>query len=321
MLFKMGPRGKLELQDYLKLWYFPPQPSGVYNQAPAPDRFFAHSLLVWMPYKLWKVKVVCPNSDCRQHKLTGAGLHKRARQVLDVDRIYNVVTETLTCTKCRSSHVSWSQTVLTQLDLAHRFACDIRVIRLLRERGLGNSPTRVLKQLRENHTEEWLHCVARYTTECLDFLQRPGLLPMVFPEPPEPAVVPSCKRLLSVYSQDILMRLEEIKARITSTYGTILKMDSTKKITTKLAGTAKGTALWLTSVGNEYGQILMSVLTAQEGAGLDMMAADLVKRYQRAGVDPPVAPYVDCGCCAETGKTKLSARFSGWPDLTIRLDI
>ncbi|XP_056224227.1 uncharacterized protein LOC130163830 [Seriola aureovittata] len=331
MLFKMGPRGKLELQDHLKLWYFPPQPSGVYNQAPAPDRFFAHPLLVWMPYKLWKVKVVCPNSDCGQHQLTGAGLHKRARRVLDVDRIYNVVTETLTCTKCRSSHVSWSQTVLTQLDLAHRsefrviltqkFACDIRVIRLLRERGLGNSPTRVLKQLRENHTEEWLHRVARYTTECLDFLQRPGLLPMVFPEPPEPAVVPSCKWLLSVYSQDILTRLEEIKARITSTYGTILKMDSTKKITKKLAGTAKGTALWLTSVGNEYGQILMSVLTAQEGAGLDMMAADLVKRYQRAGVDPPVALYVDCGCCAETGKTKLSARFSGWPDLTIRLDI
>ena len=64
----------------------------------------------------------------------------------------------------------------------------------------------------------------------MDFLQRPGLVPMTFPEPPEPAVVPSCKWLLSVYSQDILTRLEEIKARITSTYGTILKMDSTKKV-------------------------------------------------------------------------------------------
>ena len=104
------------------------------------------------------------------------------------------------------------------------------MIRLLRERGLGNSPTRVLKQLKENHTEEWLQRVARYTTECVDFLQRPGLLPMVFPEPPEPAVVPSCKWLLSVYSQDILTRLEDIKAKLTSVYGTILKMDSTKKV-------------------------------------------------------------------------------------------
>ena len=104
------------------------------------------------------------------------------------------------------------------------------MIRLLRERGLGNSPTRVLKQLRENHTEEWLHRVIRYTTECVDFLQRPGQLPMAFPEPPEPAVVPSCKWLLSVYSQDILTRLKDIKAKITSIYGNILKMDSTKKV-------------------------------------------------------------------------------------------
>lgn len=92
-------------------------------------------------------------------------------------------------------------------------------------------------------------------------------------------------------------------------------------MTKKLAGTARGTALWLSSVGNEYGQILMRVLTAQEGAGLDLMAAGLVRRYQQAAVDPPVALYVDCGCCAEGGETKLGARFSGCPDLTIRLDI
>lgn len=104
------------------------------------------------------------------------------------------------------------------------------MIRLLRERGLGNSPTRLLKQLKENHTEEWLNRVARYTTECVAFLQRPGLLPMNFPEPPEPSVVPSCKWLLSVYSQDILTRLDDIKAKLTSTLGTILKMDSTKKV-------------------------------------------------------------------------------------------
>ncbi|KAM8740472.1 uncharacterized protein AB9X84_020299 [Acanthopagrus schlegelii] len=193
-----------------------------------------------MPYKLWKVRVVCPNPACGRHQLKGVGLHKRAHKVLDVDRIYNMVTETLTCTKCRANPVSWNQTVLKQLDLVHRlefrviltqkFACDIRVIRLLREKGLGNSPTRVLKQLRENYTEEWLHRVARYTTECMDFLQRPGLLPMAFPEPPEPAVVPSCKWPLSVYSQDILTRLGDIKARITSIYGNILKMDSTKKV-------------------------------------------------------------------------------------------
>ncbi|XP_026120630.1 uncharacterized protein LOC113099961 [Carassius auratus] len=119
-LFKIGSKGKPALRDDLQLWYYPPQPALIYNQAPAPDRFFCHTLLLWMPYKLWRVKVLCPNPACGQHQLTGGGLHKMARQVLDIDRTYNMVTETLICTKCRASHVSWSQTVLQQLDLGHR---------------------------------------------------------------------------------------------------------------------------------------------------------------------------------------------------------
>ncbi|KAI7804786.1 hypothetical protein IRJ41_020324, partial [Triplophysa rosa] len=237
-------------------------------------------------------------------------------QVLDIDRMYNMVTEILICTKCKASHVSWSQTVLQQLDLGHcsefrviltqKYACDLRVIRFLRERGLGNSPTQVIKQLHENHSEEWHKCLARYTTQCVDFVNRPGVLQW-------------CQAGNGF--SDILTRLDEIHARITSTYGTVLKMDSTKKITKKLAGTARGTGLWLTSVGNEFGQVLISVLTAQEGAGLDKTVDGLVKCYQQAGVDPPAVLYVDCGCCAEVGETKLKARFSGWPDLLIRLDI
>lgn len=37
------------------------------------------------------------------------------------------------------------------------------------------------------------------------------------------------------------------------------------KITKKLAGHGKGTALWVSSIGNEVGQILVSVLAVQEG--------------------------------------------------------
>ncbi|XP_047242400.1 uncharacterized protein LOC124880974 [Girardinichthys multiradiatus] len=69
------------------------------------------------------------------------------------------------------------------------------------------------------------------------------------------------------------------------------------------------------------GQVLISVLTAGEGPGLDLMAGGLVDRYEAAGVDPPVALYVDCGCCKEVGETKLKARFSEWPNLIVRLDI
>lgn len=267
-LFRVGASGRLELRDNLQLWYHPPPPALVYNQAPTPHRFFSHSLLLWMPYRLWKVRLLCTNPTCTQHQLSSGGLHRRVRQVLDIDRYYNLVTETLICTKCRTSYLSWGQQILQQLDLPHRsefrviltrryntfyqillvecqkvldyifpfphflprYACDIRVIRLLRERGLGNSSARLIAQLKENHSEEWLQRVSRYTSECAAFMASQSLLPLHFQEPPKPPVVPSYKWLLVVYSRDILNRFEDIKANITSTYGSILKMDSTRKV-------------------------------------------------------------------------------------------
>ncbi|CAL8354833.1 unnamed protein product [Merluccius merluccius] len=56
-----------------------------------------------------------------------------------------------------------------------------------------------------------------------------------------------------------------------------------KTITKKLAGGAAGTAAWVTNVGNEYGQVLMSVLTAAEGVGLVDMAAGVMRRYREGG--------------------------------------
>ncbi|KAJ8382143.1 hypothetical protein SKAU_G00029210 [Synaphobranchus kaupii] len=78
----------------------------------------------------------------------------------------------------------------------------------------------------------------------------------------------------------------------------------------------------VTSISNEVGQILISVLTAQEGLGLDQMVSDLIMWYTQAGMASPQLLYVDCGCCVEaSGESKLKTRFSGWPDLVVRLDI
>lgn len=106
----------------------------------------------------------------------------------------------------------------------------MRVIRFLRERTLGNSPSRLVRQLRENHSEEWLKRVCRYLGACSDFVVQPSLLPVKFPDPPKPVDVPSHRWMLAVYGRDILSRLDHIKASITSTFGNILKMDSTKKV-------------------------------------------------------------------------------------------
>lgn len=80
--------------------------------------------------------------------------------------------------------------------------------------------------------------------------------------------------------KDVISRYEEDLSKITSVLGRVLCMDSTKKITRKLAGEGKDTAQWCTNVGNEDGQILVSVLTEQEGSSLNQMVDGLVDRYQ-----------------------------------------
>ena len=48
--------------------------------------------------------------------------------------------------------------------------------------------------------------------------------------PPEPVAVPTNRWLLIVYGKDLMSRMDHIKASITSTFGSIFKMDSTKKV-------------------------------------------------------------------------------------------
>ena len=83
-----------------------------------------------------------------------------------------------------------------------------------------------------------------------------------------------------MYTRDVLMRLPQLLATATSVYGSILKIDSTKKVCKKLQGAAAGTATWVTNVGNERGEILMSIVTDSEGLlALKPMADGLMKRF------------------------------------------
>jgi len=115
LIYLLFPSGKLRTD--LKLWSEPPGPALIYHQTPTPDRFFTHPLMVWIPSRLWKVTVFCP--DCGK-QLTGSGVHKRSRKVLDIDRYHLMVSETLKCTVCSTQHLWTSQTVRNQLDLPHQ---------------------------------------------------------------------------------------------------------------------------------------------------------------------------------------------------------
>ena len=124
---------------------------------------------------------------------------------------------------------------------------------------------------------------------------------------------------MDVYIRGVLQRIEEVKASITSTFGRILKMDSTKKIVKKLAGKGSRTAEWATNVGNEHGQVLMSViLNAGEGHGLGPMVNGLVHRYSASDMPPPELLYVDRDCC---GYSSIKRLLPDWQNIEVRMDI
>lgn len=122
--------------------------------------------------------------------------------------------------------------------LISKYACDLKIVRLLRQIGLGNSSSAVMKQVREQHGESYLNNLQMHLSHCRDFktsAERGFFAPIQFSEPPPAAAVPTHCWLMKVYQIDVLNRVDYIKAHMTSQFGTVLKMDSTKKITNKLA--------------------------------------------------------------------------------------
>ncbi len=117
-LFTRGRDGRPVLTSELRLWWFPPGDRPLYTQPPAsPHAFFQCRFFLWAPYKMWAYRLVCP--ACGQ-RLTGAGLYKTVRRVLDMNSWYFMGTEYLECCSCRRKYSAWAQDILDQLDLAHR---------------------------------------------------------------------------------------------------------------------------------------------------------------------------------------------------------
>ena len=105
--------------------------------------------------------------------------------------------------------------------------------------------------------------------------------------------------------REVWERLPQLLAASTSVYGTVLKIDSTKKICKKLQGAAAGTASWATNVGNERGEVVISVLTeSEDNVALKRMTSGLMERYEMAGQDPPRLLYTDRDCFCVRGPSK-----------------
>ncbi len=321
---------KGKLSPALKLWYYPP-PVEHHNTQPQPEAYYRRRLLLWMPRRMWQVEFKCPSCA---HPLHSKGVYHRIRKVLDIKDYYYLAAEYMKCQRCHGMYIAWDGRMLDQLaagvraqfpaTLTYRYACDNSIMSLLRARTLGNSPTALCNNLMEVHSEEWLRRQLGYLSDCVR--HKIGLVRMGI-TPPEYAVVepfpkfPTAWWFLSVYVRDVWSRLSSLLAALTSTYGRILKIDSTKKVCRKLQGKAANTASWATSIGNERGEIVITVLTLSEGApALKPLADDLVRRYREAGQDPPILLYTDRDCCCITGPSKFQELFAAWTGLTVRLD-
>ena len=236
---------------------------------------------------------------------------------------------------CNGTFLAWDQRMLEQLStgvrarfpvvLTHKYACDEAIVGLLRARTLDNSPTALRHNLMEAHSGEWLRRQLMYLSACEGHRrghQALGLHIPTYEEAPPFPIFPTAKWFLAIYAKDVWSRLPELLAAATSTYGRILKVDSTKKVTKELHSREANTASWATNVGNERGEVLQSVLTVSEAQpSLQKMGDGLVARYTKAGQPPPELLYTDRDCCCESGPSKYHALFAAWDHLCVRLDI
>ena len=150
-LFVSGPaKGKARdvLTTNLANWWHPPRL--VHTARPPLAAYFARRLFLWMPRKMWHMRVTCPNCGSDE-ELRSKGLYRRVRRVIDVTNVYYLAAEYMDCRSCKGTFVAWDLRILDQLPegirarfpvvLTYKYACDRAVIATLRARTLGNSPT------------------------------------------------------------------------------------------------------------------------------------------------------------------------------------
>lgn len=90
------------------------------HNLPPLENYFDHPLLLWIPRRLWQVKLTCLHPDCHKVLLTSACLRQKIRQVVAVGNVYFVASEYLACRRCKRKIISWSHDIVSQLDVGPR---------------------------------------------------------------------------------------------------------------------------------------------------------------------------------------------------------
>ena len=235
------------LAPSLKLWWHPPPiPGPDFKGRPEVGSYFHIPLLLWMPKRMWSYDFKCPTVGC-QASLNSKGVYRQVRKVVNLKDHYYLAGEYHQCSKCTTTCIAWDARLLEQLPasirnlfsviMTYKFACDRSVVNLMRSRTAGNSATALCNNVRELHSEEWLWKSDYYVSACerhMDSRNRLGLPSCTYDNGPVYVSPPGVKWFMATHIRDIYFRLPWLKACATSVFGTILKVDSTKKITRKL---------------------------------------------------------------------------------------
>ncbi|KAK3564726.1 hypothetical protein QTP86_024891, partial [Hemibagrus guttatus] len=250
------------------------------------------------------------------HRPTFPG-SKRTRLFTSV-QTYKKLTEVLCCRPCtkaaRSGEgstvgrwLAWYPAILSQLSEAHRAMCPA----VLTSRRCGGKYRRI--------TLEYVHHKDLYTTLLMSLVEPGGGIVSAmghrFQAPPPPRELPSARLLHHAFLLAEANKVEDYWSQILSVFGTVLKMDLTKKVVKKLSGEGQGSAEWFTSIANEHSQIVSFVLTCEESTEkLEPMCRGLMERFQLANQPVPKILYVDRGCCHAQGRTAVETMFQPWMD-------
>ncbi|XP_055365239.1 uncharacterized protein LOC114856362 [Betta splendens] len=240
-----------------RMWFYPPEPPAYAGGVlPGPQLFFRSRVFVWHPVGVWRCWLKCPRGD----KCVGAGndvhlyksgYHHRPRHICDVSSWYTMLTEVLCCGRCTKAGrnhegitvgrwLAWDAAILAQLSEAHQAmfpgvvtskrGVDKNVVRLLRHRTEGNTMIKVWRQIQKN----------RHDTTLLMTVAEPGgivsALRHKFQAPPPPRELPSAPLLRHAFLLAEANNVQDYRNQILSSFGTVLKMDSTKKVVKKLSG-------------------------------------------------------------------------------------
>ena len=232
-----------QIKDISENWFEPPSPPNSIFAPPDPQHYFRSCLFVWAPMRMWGISLTCPKCN---GKMNQSGIYPKMREVVDIStRYYLVGLDYPRCSKCVKPACllcPWSVDVLNQLDPSHRnkfpavlttkMALDRKCVTLMKTRTLGNSSSYIQQALEEIHSEEWARRVNEYLSECERHKNSSSITCSVasYKSPPPYRPLPLAQWFDTVHSNDILNHIDEMEAVLTSTYGRVLKMDSTKKV-------------------------------------------------------------------------------------------